>query len=248
MTDNNSNDNPSNGYKPTFSLTSSETPKNDNQYKLIGQLFARKLWSPRFLLVSGLTVAAGLFTEGILCFVLCSPNVRTFILSFYYLVFAVISIACELQTEFMSKYVRLLLTFSGKGLWYLFLGTIAIGSEWWSVFIAIFLIMLGLLNSYAGCQYGRQYQHQQRQQTKNGELSPPKPHETEFHAVSDDIQIPVELGNIDIDDNNNNNIQRPFAPFPPPPPPKRANANANENGNVSNANGSNPNQDSRPEL
>ena len=57
----------------------------------------------------------------------------------------------EFKFKLIDLYFPSILTFAGKGFWYLFLATTAFGDEWWSMFIAILLICNGMLNSYVGC-------------------------------------------------------------------------------------------------
>eukprot|EP00483_Globobulimina_turgida_P001065 UN01067 len=113
------------------------------------------LLSAKFLLIAGITISCGFMIEGLLCFALCSINVRSYILSFYYIIFGLFSIGAELKFKAISTYVRILFSYSGRGFWYIFLGTLALGSEWWAILVALFLIVLGGLNVTAGCQRGR---------------------------------------------------------------------------------------------
>eukprot|EP00483_Globobulimina_turgida_P004800 UN04809 len=110
--------------------------------------------SAKFLLIAGISVSLSFMLEGLLCFVMCSINVRSYILSFYYVIFGLLSIGAELKFETISTYLRILFSYSGRGFWYMFLGTLALGREWWAILIALLLILLGCLNVTAGCQRG----------------------------------------------------------------------------------------------
>jgi len=112
------------------------------------QMFAA---SPKVLVISGLVLSLCLIAEGLLCFSKCSPNVRSYILSIYYIVFGLLSICMELQFKFIGTYCNVLLSFSGKGIWYLFLATLSFGSEWWAVLVGILLLGNGMMNSFVGC-------------------------------------------------------------------------------------------------
>ena len=114
----------------------------------------KKALSTKFLLVAGITVSAGLIVEGLLCFTLCDANFRSYVLSFYYIVFGLLTIGAELKFEIISNYLRILFSYSGRGIWYIFLGTVALGEQWWAILIALFLIMAGALHVTAGCQRG----------------------------------------------------------------------------------------------
>eukprot|EP00485_Elphidium_margaritaceum_P000684 CAMPEP_0202686336 /NCGR_PEP_ID=MMETSP1385-20130828/2153_1 /ASSEMBLY_ACC=CAM_ASM_000861 /TAXON_ID=933848 /ORGANISM="Elphidium margaritaceum" /LENGTH=165 /DNA_ID=CAMNT_0049340897 /DNA_START=199 /DNA_END=696 /DNA_ORIENTATION=+ len=82
---------------------------------------------------------------------MCRIDIRSYILSFYYLVFGALSIGVEFKFEKIRQYVRILFSFVGRGFWYTFLGTIAFGGEWWAMLIAGFLIFAGVLNFIAVC-------------------------------------------------------------------------------------------------
>ena len=108
--------------------------------------------SPRTLLVSGILISSGLILEGLLCFTFCTglaalhilflcaryklymplcartANTRSYILSFYYVLFGLLSIAMEFRFRFIAMYFKVLLDFPGRGIWYLFLATLAFGS------------------------------------------------------------------------------------------------------------------------
>eukprot|EP01083_Nonionella_stella_P189271 699571_1 len=135
--------------------TNKTQSNHKDRIKQIAKECGTKLLSARFLLVAGVVVSVGLFTEGWLCLGLCEVNVRSYILSIYYMVFALLSIGAEFKFQIISQYLRILFSYSGRGFWYIFLGTIALGGEWWAVLMAILLIMLGCLNIIAGCQRGQ---------------------------------------------------------------------------------------------
>eukprot|EP01083_Nonionella_stella_P215163 774644_1 len=109
--------------------------------------------SPKFLIVNGIIISCCLFIEGILCFFYCSVNMRSYVLSFYYMVFSLFTIGLELkfQHKRMYDHFDILSGSVGKGLWYLFLASLSFGSEWWAMLTAVLLIWNGMLNSYVGC-------------------------------------------------------------------------------------------------
>eukprot|EP00484_Ammonia_sp_Unknown_P022989 CAMPEP_0197038198 /NCGR_PEP_ID=MMETSP1384-20130603/15172_1 /TAXON_ID=29189 /ORGANISM="Ammonia sp." /LENGTH=229 /DNA_ID=CAMNT_0042468595 /DNA_START=39 /DNA_END=728 /DNA_ORIENTATION=+ len=144
--------------------TSKGEINSKDAFKQIGKNCVSKMLTPRFLLVAGVVIAGGLIVEGLLCFTMCDVNARSYVLSFYYIVFGLLSIGAELKFEIINNYLRVLFSHSGRGLWYIFLGTIALGSEWWAIFIAIFLLLLGLLNMMAGCQTGSAPKSEERTQ------------------------------------------------------------------------------------
>eukprot|EP01084_Bolivina_argentea_P106376 190373_1 len=112
--------------------------------------FANKIISPKFLIIGGITASTVLIIEGFICFTVCFLNVRSYILSFYYIVFGLLSIAAELKFKFVARNIKVIFSNIGRGFWYFFLGTIAFGNEWWGILTAIILLLLGILNVVAG--------------------------------------------------------------------------------------------------
>eukprot|EP00484_Ammonia_sp_Unknown_P005419 CAMPEP_0197057734 /NCGR_PEP_ID=MMETSP1384-20130603/100207_1 /TAXON_ID=29189 /ORGANISM="Ammonia sp." /LENGTH=198 /DNA_ID=CAMNT_0042492257 /DNA_START=59 /DNA_END=651 /DNA_ORIENTATION=+ len=107
--------------------------------------------SPQFLVLTGVVMSVAVIAEGMLCFTTCEANIRVYILSFYCVVFGLMSVGIEFKFRCLEKYCTKILTSSGKGIWYLFLATLCFGSEWWSMLIGVLLICNGMLNSYVGC-------------------------------------------------------------------------------------------------
>jgi len=106
---------------------------------------------PKFLLYFGLAVSSAFIIEGFLCFSLCTANVHAYILSFYYILFGLLMLGAELKFKVIAKYFKVVESFFGKGLFYIILGTIAFGGEWWAILIGIFLIVNGIFNLVGGC-------------------------------------------------------------------------------------------------
>lgn len=112
--------------------------------------FGQKLVSPKFLLMVGIGASGALIVEGFICFTICIFNPRSYILSFYYILFGLLSIASEFKFKFISRNMKIISSNTGRGFWYLFLGSLALGGQWWSILIALVLIVLGILNMCAG--------------------------------------------------------------------------------------------------
>merc|ERR1719391_1956886 len=111
-----------------------------------------KCLSPKFLMISGIVCCSVLMVEGFLCFSTCVFNIRSLILSFYYITFGMMTIAAELKFKIIMKSIAILHTNIGRGFWYFFLGTLALGGEWWAIVTALCLLLLGGLNICAGCR------------------------------------------------------------------------------------------------
>ena len=54
-------------------------------------------------------------------------KVRAIVLSVYYILFGFASIAAELEFERVVNHVEFLRSHCGRGVWYIFLGTLALG-------------------------------------------------------------------------------------------------------------------------
>eukprot|EP00483_Globobulimina_turgida_P010821 UN10842 len=140
-----------------------EKDNNSTKNVITSTILLDKFWlvfssfvaSPKCLVGLGIMISIGFIMEGLLCFTLCSANIRSYTLSFYYVVFGLFTITLELQFKKLAEHCAILSTFAGKGLWYLFLGTLSIGNEWWSILSTIFLLSNGMLNltfdQHAGC-------------------------------------------------------------------------------------------------
>ena len=110
------------------------------------------IFSVRFLKFAAIVLAVALATEGVLCLQSCVFDVRAYIISFYYVVFAVLVIISELKnTKVLLKYMSFLKYRAGRGVWFIFLGTISLGEEIWSILIAVSWILLGLTNFAVVC-------------------------------------------------------------------------------------------------
>eukprot|EP00484_Ammonia_sp_Unknown_P020463 CAMPEP_0197043542 /NCGR_PEP_ID=MMETSP1384-20130603/19769_1 /TAXON_ID=29189 /ORGANISM="Ammonia sp." /LENGTH=223 /DNA_ID=CAMNT_0042474857 /DNA_START=90 /DNA_END=761 /DNA_ORIENTATION=+ len=166
-------------------------------------MFAMFATSPRFLFVTGIAFSIALIIEGFVCFTVCSANMRVYTMSFYYILFGLLSMGVELKFEFVKTYLPFFLTFSGKGIWYLFLATIAFGNEWWSVLVAIFLICNGMLNSYVGCTPIPKQLHETNEeipaQTGKMGMQQNQRQSEEREKSEEAVEVNVELGQLDDD-------------------------------------------------
>ena len=103
---------------------------------------------------SALVCAVALAIEGIVCFSICSFDIRAYILSLYYIIFGILVFLVEVNLmPQIIKYLSFMNFRAGRGLFYIFLGTIALGGEVWSIIIACLWISVGIGNLIAIC-YG----------------------------------------------------------------------------------------------
>ena len=84
--------------------------------------FLKKFISPKFLLLSGVIISMVLMIEGFLCFTTCVFNIRSWILSFYYIIFGLLSIGAELKLKIIGHNLQIIFSYTGRAIWYIFLG------------------------------------------------------------------------------------------------------------------------------
>ena len=108
--------------------------------------FISFLITPVFLRYFSVIVCSSLIIKSVVCFLTCSFNIPTYILSFYSLIFALISVAAEFDIAMIFVPFGFLRPRFSRAFWYLFLGTLAIESRWWTWLIFCFFIALAILN------------------------------------------------------------------------------------------------------
>eukprot|EP00455_Lapot_gusevi_P044441 TRINITY_DN5551_c0_g5_i2.p1 TRINITY_DN5551_c0_g5~~TRINITY_DN5551_c0_g5_i2.p1 ORF type:complete len:163 (-),score=35.72 TRINITY_DN5551_c0_g5_i2:107-595(-) len=101
-------------------------------------------------LVRGLGLICGcvLMLEGILCFISCALDVRAFINSCHLIIFGFLAVCAESRWTWILSKFAFLLSYFGRGVYYLFIGTLALSNEWWKILICIILCVVGLINLY----------------------------------------------------------------------------------------------------
>jgi len=78
-------------------------------------------------------------------------GVKVFMNAFYQMIFGLLIIVSEFRWTFALKYFRFLSAAIGIGLFYIFVGGLALGSEWWEYMIAIIFWSVGLLYLILAC-------------------------------------------------------------------------------------------------
>ena len=69
-----------------------------------------------------------------------------FVMSLYYILFGIMWGLCELPIEALGKYFSFLKSYIGKGVFYLFLGTLTFDETiWWMILAALYLIGASVL-------------------------------------------------------------------------------------------------------
>ena len=93
---------------------------------------------------------------------------------------------------------------TGRGIWYIFLGTIALGGEWWAVLIAVFLMVLGAINVTAGCQNGSVNKDEDENENNDGQIDS---NETKSGDWVNNNDVDVEINQNEVNKNENKNEQ-----------------------------------------
>eukprot|EP00871_Galdieria_phlegrea_P002963 jgi/Galph1/3668/GphlegSOOS_G2346.1 len=89
-------------------------------------------------------VSAGVIgAVGIVCFIFCSINPRNVIINIYLIIFAVLIIFSELGFSFLLKRFAFLDTFFGRGIFYIFVGLLAIDTHWFQILAGVFVSVYG---------------------------------------------------------------------------------------------------------
>jgi hypothetical protein len=79
-------------------------------------------------------ISAGVIgAVGVVCFIFCSINPRNVIINIYLIIFAVLIILSELGFSFLLKRFAFLDTFFGRGIFYIFVGLLAVDTHWFQV-------------------------------------------------------------------------------------------------------------------
>merc|ERR1712154_151641 len=92
-------------------------------------------------------------------------------------------IAMEFHFRFVATYFKVLLDQTGRGIWYLFLATLAFGTEWWAVLVGLMLVCNGMLNSYVACVW--------RMNNAEGRAA------ANMDVCEEEIELKVELGKLE---------------------------------------------------
>ncbi|EME27598.1 hypothetical protein Gasu2_40240 [Galdieria sulphuraria] len=91
-------------------------------------------------------ISAGVIgAVGVVCFIFCSINPRNVIINIYLIIFAVLIILSELGFSFLLKRFSFLDTFFGRGVFYIFVGLLAVDTHWFQILAGVFVAAYGLV-------------------------------------------------------------------------------------------------------
>eukprot|EP01084_Bolivina_argentea_P193215 331514_1 len=108
------------------------------------------------LKISAMVLAVAMATEGIICLTTCVFDLQGYILAIYDVIFGVLVIISELhKLPVIIKYMSFLQYNIGRGVWYIFLGTISLDGKIWNIVIALLWIILGIANFTEICNKKR---------------------------------------------------------------------------------------------
>jgi len=97
--------------------------------------------------VTGLVVIAlGIFTFATIAF-----NPTLIVNALYQIIFGILMVICEIRWMSVLRYFRFLTHYLGLGLFYIFVGGLALGGQWWQIAVAVALLSVGICYSILGC-------------------------------------------------------------------------------------------------
>jgi len=88
---------------------------------------------------------------GILTLISSGLNPKTIINGIYQIIFGILIIVCELRAQAILKYFVFLTHFLGLGMFYVFVGGLALGGSWYQYAVAAALLSVGIIYLILGC-------------------------------------------------------------------------------------------------
>ena len=101
--------------------------------------------------VLGCTCGLVIIALGIYSFVMDSLDIELVVANIYRIIFGILIVIAELQFVKLLDWFSFLCTLIGLGGFYIFVGGLALGSDWYEITIAIVLVVIGLIYCMAGC-------------------------------------------------------------------------------------------------
>lgn len=96
-------------------------------------------------------------------------ELKNVVSNIYRIIFGVLIMAAEFRLSSLLTWFSFLTFFSGLGAFYVFVGGLALGSEWYEIAIAIVLCSMGFLYMASACACSEYAQQHQKQTTRAGQ-------------------------------------------------------------------------------
>jgi len=111
----------------------------------------------KILRVLGVCCAACIIAMGIYELVMDDRSIKSVVSDLYRIFFGVLIIVAEMQWTHMLVWFSFLASLIGLGAFYIFVGGLALGGDWWAVTLAIIMVVIGLVYCMSGlaCQDDR---------------------------------------------------------------------------------------------
>lgn len=93
-----------------------------------------------------------------------SGDLRNIVANVYRIIFGLLVIIAEFRMVFLLQWFSFLTFFSGLGAFYIFIGGLALGSEWYEIALAITMCAMGFIYLGSACVCS-EYAHQHQEET-----------------------------------------------------------------------------------
>jgi len=117
--------------------------------------FNRIPWLP-ILRVLGGCLGILIIVLGIIGIVTTSFSPRSFVDDCYQVLFGLLIVLAELRFERALRFFSFLCSYAGLGLFYIFVGGLALGGEWYNYVLAVCFLAIGIVYTGMGCCYRKQ--------------------------------------------------------------------------------------------
>jgi len=92
-----------------------------------------------------------LIVLGIVTMVSAGSNIKSWVNAFYQIVFGILIVAAELRVSKLMHWFTFLTVFIGFGAFYVFVGGLALGGEWYEYALGALMIGVGVVYCGMGC-------------------------------------------------------------------------------------------------
>lgn len=99
----------------------------------------------------GACVGAAISALGIYAIYVSHTDIKTVVNALYQIIFGLLIITAELRFIKLLVWFSFLVTFIGLGGFYIFVGGLALGSQWYEIMITVIACAIGLIYCSFGC-------------------------------------------------------------------------------------------------